>query len=105
MVFKAGGKTYRAGSALELVRKIERDTDDYPHKGCAVAEFLRWSLGRLDDRIPLRELDLSSEVSEDTLALGYLCLLDEYGLGELRDPSSDLLDKPAAETLKADFEF
>jgi hypothetical protein len=83
MVFKIGPKSYRGSSATEIVRGMERDAEGYPHKGAALHEFLAWSLAQLGDRIPLRELDLNAELSEETLALSYLCLLDQYSLGEL----------------------
>ena len=38
---------------------------------------------KLSDQVPLRELAVSDKVSDETLALSYLCLLDQYGLGEL----------------------
>jgi hypothetical protein len=42
-----------------------------------------WSLARLADVIPLRELEISPHLSDETNAFNYLCLLDNYGLGTL----------------------
>ena len=33
--------------------------------------------------MPRRDLDLSESLEDETLALGYLFLLDEYGVGEV----------------------
>jgi hypothetical protein len=62
---------------------MERDDPHYPHKGRTVRDFISWSLARLDDMLPLSELAISERVDEETVALSYLCLLDQYGLGEL----------------------
>lgn len=45
-----------------------------------------WSISQLSDRRP-RELDLSDKLREETLALNYLYLRDEYGAGGLSDLS------------------
>jgi hypothetical protein len=37
------------------------------------------------DRIPQRELDVSAKLSDETIAFNYLCLLDNYGVGNLYD--------------------
>ena len=88
MVFKNGMKQYCGASATEIIREMERDAAEYPGKGGTLHQFLMWSLARLGDRIPLRELDLNSQLSEDTLALSFLCLLEEYRLGDLADTTS-----------------
>lgn len=85
MVFRTGTKRYCGASATEIIREMERDAAEYPGKGGTLHQFLEWSLARLGDRIPLRELDLNSQLSEDTLALSFLCLLEEYRLGDLAD--------------------
>lgn len=88
-IFKNNGKTYRGASALEIVRAMERDAVHYPHRGESVRKFLLWSLERLYDRLPPRDLDLSNRLEDGELALSYLYLRDEYGAGEL------LIDEPA----------
>lgn len=88
MVFKTGTKRYSGASATEIIREMERDAAEYPDKGAALQQFLMWSLAQLGDRIPLRELDLNAHLNEDTLALSFLCLLDEYRLGDLADTAS-----------------
>ena len=84
MIFWIGPTAYSSASAVAIVREMERNAPDYPHKGGSLRQFLRWSFAQLGDNIPSRELALSNQVSDETLALSFLCLLDEYGLGELR---------------------
>ena len=81
--FQLKGKEYSGASALDVVRLIEEDTEHYPHRGQSVRQFLSWSLERLDDRLPPRDLDLSDRLEDDELALSYLCLRDQYGAGRL----------------------
>jgi hypothetical protein len=83
LTFQFKGKKYRASSALEVVRVIERETKEYPFRGRSIREFLRWSLDRLSGRIPVRELDLSDRLEDEELALSYLYLQDEFGTGKL----------------------
>ncbi len=83
MVFRTGPNRYSGTSATEIIREMERDAADYPDKGGTLHQFLTWSLAQLDDRLPLRELDLNAQLSEETLALSFLCLLEEYRLGVL----------------------
>ncbi len=85
MNFRKGDKWYQGATAAEIVRALERDAADYPHQGARLCEFLRWSFAQCGDRIPQRELDLSARLDDETLALGYLCLCEQYGLGELSD--------------------
>ena len=82
MIFWMDSTSYAGSSAIEIIRKIERDTTEYILEG-TVRDFIAWSLLRLSDQLPLRELALSDRVTDETLALSYLCLLDQYGLGEL----------------------
>ena len=81
--FQFKGKEYSGPSALYIVRSMEGDTEQYPHRGESVRQFLRWSLERLGDRIPPRDLDLSDRLEDEDLALSYLYLRDEYGAGKL----------------------
>lgn len=83
LTFQYKGKEYCGTSALDIVRAIERDTKHYPHRGQSIRRFLNWSLERLVDRLPPRDLDLSDRLNDDELALNYLYLRDEYEAGKL----------------------
>ena len=83
MLFRVNGKEYGGESALEIVRSIKRDEPDGGSGSLSFREFLRRSLGRLSDRIHFRELDVSDRLDDETLALGYLFVLDKFGTGEL----------------------
>jgi hypothetical protein len=83
VTFQFNGKKYTGASALDVVRAIERDAAEYPHGGRSIRQFLRWSLERLYDSLPPRDLDLSDRLEDDELALSYLYLRDEYGAGRL----------------------
>ena len=83
MTFQFKGKKYRGASALDIIRALESDAEDYPDRGQSVRKFLLWSLERLGNRLPPRDLDLSSRLEDDALALSYLYLRDEYGAGKL----------------------
>ena len=91
MIFRIHDKEYRRATAVEIVRDMERGTQDYPQAGGALRQFLAWSLTQLEGQIPVRELDLARRVRDQTLAFSYLCLLDKYDIGQLTvetDPSS-----------------
>ena len=83
MVFQTKKKDYCGSSALEIVRALEQDTRNYPHRGQSIRQFLSWSLARLGNFIPPREMDLSDRMEDEALALNYLFLRDEYGAGKL----------------------
>jgi len=83
IIFRYRKKDYRGAVALEIVRELESDTPEYPFRGQSVRRFLLWSLHRLDDKIPPREIDLSDRLKDEDLALSYLHLRDEYGAGKL----------------------
>ena len=83
MVFKTPSREYAGSSALGIVAEMEHDAVEYPFKGNSLRAFLAWSLSRLEDCVPLRELDAGARINDETLALAYLCLCDEYGLGVL----------------------
>jgi hypothetical protein len=83
VIFRTGGKDYRGANAVEVARALERDAADYPYPGQTVRQFLLWSLDRLRDQVPPRELDLSDRLDDEALAFSYLCLCDEYDAGEL----------------------
>ncbi len=83
LIFRVDDKVYSGDSALAIVSALERDTTNYPHRGRRISDFLIWSLERLRDYIPPREMDLSDRMDEEALALNYLYLRDEYGAGKL----------------------
>lgn len=83
LTFQFKGKEYTGRSALDVVRAMERDTEQYPYRGQALRRFLFWSLERLGHRLPPRDLHLSDQLEDDELALSYLYLRDEYGAGRL----------------------
>ena len=85
MIFRVGDKEYRGATALEVVRALQRDEAGVGPESQPLREFLLFSLSRLGDCVPPRELDVSHRLGDETLALGYLCLRDEYGAGELLD--------------------
>jgi hypothetical protein len=81
--FEYEGKAYIGPTARDIVRSIEESTEDYPYRGRSLRRFLLWSLERLGDGLPPRDLDLSDRLEDDDLALSYLYLQDEYGIGRL----------------------
>jgi len=88
MIFIYRKKTYLGKSAVKIVRAIERDTSEYSNGNGAIEDFLIWSLARLADRIPMRELEVSPHLSDETIAFNYLCLLDNYEIGTFYDTRS-----------------
>ena len=83
MIFKSKNKYYSGVSALDVVRSLERDDKAYAKGGGPIRQYLHWSLNQLRDSVPPRDLDVSDRLEEEALALGYLLLLDEYGIGEM----------------------
>lgn len=83
MMFRLRGKDVCGRSAIEVVRALERDESEYHYRGGPIRQYLIWSLNRLNGRVPARDLDLSDTLEDESLALGYLLLLDEYGVGEI----------------------
>jgi hypothetical protein len=83
LTFQFKGKKYRGASALDVVRALECDAEDYPYRGESVQQYLQWSLERLYNRLPPRDLDLSDRLDHEALALSHLYLCDEYGAGRL----------------------
>ena len=83
MMFRVDGREYEGGTAVEVVESIKRDALGAEGDGLNLRDFLRWSYARLSDRIPLRELDVADALDEETLAVSYLYLRDEFGAGEL----------------------
>jgi hypothetical protein len=70
------------------VRSLEREDKTYGSGGGPIRQYLHWSLNQLSDSVPPRDLDISDRLEDETLALGYLLLLDEYGIGEMVSESS-----------------
>jgi hypothetical protein len=85
MLFRVGERVYLGETALEIVNELKREHLNDSSDSMNLQEFMRWSFARLSDRIPLRELDVSERLDEEMLALSYLYLRDEYGVGELAD--------------------
>ncbi len=84
MIFRFKNKEYKGATAVEIVNRIAYDTADFAAKTVNLQrEFLRWSLDKMSDRLPPRELDLSERVSDEVQARGYLSLRHDYGIGEL----------------------
>ena len=74
-------------SALNVVRALEREEKEYQHRGGSIRQYLSWSLNQLGGSVPARDLDVSDRLEDEALALAYLVLLDEYGMGELIGPT------------------
>jgi hypothetical protein len=85
MIFIFKDKEYRGKTAAEIVRAVERDAAGYTNPGGSVRDFLVWSLARMADRIPARELDVSPYLPDETIAYNFLCLLDGCRIGTFRD--------------------
>ena len=83
IVFRIQNKEYRNATAVGVVLALESDAEGYTDHGRPIRHFLHWSLDRLGDQIPPRDLDLSERVDDETLALTYLFLCDEFGVGEV----------------------
>lgn len=89
MIFRVRGKDISGESATAIVRELERAEKDYNAYGRRIREYLIWSLNQLNGSVPPRDVDLSDRLDDETLALGHLLLLDEYGIGELQISSDD----------------
>jgi hypothetical protein len=83
MIFRLQEKEVRGTSALDIVRTLERQDKEYRHCGGPIRQYLSWSLNRLGSSVPARDLDLRDRLEDEALALDYLLLLDEYGVGEI----------------------
>lgn len=73
---------------MEVVRALEWDENKYCHRGGPIRQYLTWSLDQLRGSVCPRELGLSETLDDETVALGYLLLLDENGVGEMVSESS-----------------
>jgi len=83
MIFRLNEKDVSGTSAINVVRALEREDKKYRHCGGPIRQYLSWSLDRLGDSVPPRDLDLSDRLEDEALALDYLLLLDEYGVGKM----------------------
>ncbi|HWT02734.1 MAG TPA: hypothetical protein VN256_20975 [Pyrinomonadaceae bacterium] len=89
MIFVYEGKEYAGATAVEVVRGMDGDARLCPEQYFSVRVFVGNSLARLADRIHQRELDAGAHLSDEALAFSYLCLLDEYGIGQLHVPAAE----------------
>ena len=90
MIFRLRGKDVKGRSAIEVVRALERDDGEYHYCGGPIRQYLLWSLNRLNGSVPPRDLHLSDRLEDEPLALGYLLLLDEYGVGKIVEPTPQI---------------
>ena len=86
MIFRFQGKDVGGRSAVEVVRALERDDKEYGSSGGPIRQYLLWSLNQLSGTVPARDLELSDRLEDEPLALAYLVLLDECGVGEIIGP-------------------
>lgn len=83
MKFRIENKEYTGATATEIVGGLARDAAGFTARGSnLIREFLQWSLENLSDRLPERELALSSRMNDESLAFNYLSMCGEYGIGE-----------------------
>jgi len=87
MIFRIREQDVSGRSAIDVVRALERDDSEYSHGGGPIRQYLNWSLSRLNRSVPPRDLHLSDRLEDEPLALGYLLLLDEYGVGKIVEPN------------------
>jgi hypothetical protein len=95
MRFRINGTEYAGASALDIVEAMRRDAAREGQGRESPRDFLRCAHAELRDRVPARELDVSDRLRDETLALNYLCLCDEYGVGELSDAPQPARDHRA----------
>ncbi|HZI47754.1 MAG TPA: hypothetical protein VFD75_08140 [Pyrinomonadaceae bacterium] len=87
MIFRRREKEFSGTTAVDIVRALERDDKEYQQCGGSIRQYLSWSLNQSGSRVSSRDLDVSDRLEDEALALGYLLLLDEYGMGELIGPT------------------
>ena len=90
MIFRYRGKEFKGVSWIDVVRSLERNDKEYRACGGPIRQYLTWSLSQLRGTVPPRDIHLSDRLEDETLALGHLLLLDEYGVGEIVGP----IDRP-----------
>jgi hypothetical protein len=87
MIFRFRGKEFKGLSWIDVVRSLERDDKEYRSCGGPIRQYLTWSLNQLRGTVGPRDIDLSDRLEDETLTLGYLLLLDEYGLALPKSPN------------------
>ena len=87
MIFRLNEKEVSGTSAINVVRALEREDKRYRHCGGPIRQYLSWSLKQFGGSVPARDLDVSDRLEDEAVALAYLVLLDEYGMGELVGPT------------------
>ena len=97
LIFRIKDRVYKGDSALAIVSALEVESPEYPNRGRPIQHFLIWSLERLRDHIPPRDMELSDRMDEEELALNYLYLRDEYGAGDLVVLRANRKEKSAAD--------
>jgi hypothetical protein len=98
MLFIFNDQKYMGDTAVGIVRELERAALEYQPKGGSIGEFLSWSLEEMADRIPPREIDVSPNLDDETIAFNYLCLLDSLRIGTICEPADSRSDLAATET-------
>lgn len=88
MLFITKTRQFKGDTAVDIVRKMESDSVEYGGKGGIIREFLIWSLERMANEIPRRELDVSPDLDDETNAYNFLCLLDNFHLGTFHEESN-----------------
>ena len=85
MIFHFNEKEYQGSTAIEVVRQIARDDREFSKRNSnTIREFIAWSLKKLGDELPPRELDLNNaRVSDEMQAQSYLSLRHDFGIGRL----------------------
>lgn len=81
--FLYNNKEYTGRTAIEIVRAMQLDSPQYSGQDDSVKDFLVWSLDKLTDKIPPREMGISIDLPDEVVAFNYLCLLDSYDGGRL----------------------
>lgn len=87
MLFITKTRRFKGKTAVEIVRKMERDAAEYDNRSGIIREFLIWSLKRMANEIPQRELDVSPDLDDETNSYNFLCLLDNFQLGTFYERS------------------
>lgn len=91
MIFRYDDREYRGASSVEIIEQLAREARGFAARdGNLVTEYLQWSLARLADRLPPREIDVSDRLGDEALARSYLLMRAEYQLGELLDDGNAL---------------
>ncbi len=81
LIFRFQEKEFKGVSWIDVVRSLEMHDKEYRSCGGPIRQYLIWSLNQLSGTVAPRDMDLSDRLEDETLALGYLLLLEEYGRG------------------------